>query len=50
MTICESSGNQAKNFFATTSLKELMETRAFEAAALLTWGRDENDANWHQGT
>ena len=41
---------EAKNFFTTRSHEGLFETRAFESASLLTWLRDENDANWHHGT
>jgi hypothetical protein len=41
---------EAKNFFATTSHEELMETRAFESAALCAWARVEDDATWHHGT
>jgi hypothetical protein len=41
---------EAKNFFATVSPEELMETRAFETASLRAWAEVDNDATWHQGT
>jgi hypothetical protein len=41
---------EAKNFFATASHEELMETRAFESASLRAWAKVENDATWHQST